>query len=105
MKIASIAEVKAKLSSYVKASATGPVVVTRNGKAVAVLLGVDDDEELERLDEYEGVSEGLYRRMRTVTASGLEVWVYEYARDLPAGAKGPLDRWDIIRDTPGKPGG
>ena len=49
MKIASVAEVKARLSSYLKASATGPVVVTRNGKAVAVLLGVNDDEELERL--------------------------------------------------------
>src|SRR5712691_4610418 len=49
MKIASVAEVKARLSSYLKASAAGPVVVTRNGKAVAVLLGVSDDEELERL--------------------------------------------------------
>jgi prevent-host-death family protein len=49
MKIASVAEVKARLSSYLHASATGPVVVTRNGKAVAVLLGVSDDEELERL--------------------------------------------------------
>ncbi len=49
MKIASVAEVKARLSAYLKASATGPVVVTRNGKAVAVLLGVSDDEELERL--------------------------------------------------------
>lgn len=49
MKIASVAEVKARLSSYVKASATGPVVVTRNGKAVAVLVGVADDEEVERL--------------------------------------------------------
>ena len=49
MKIASVAEIKARLSSYLKASATGPVVVTRNGKAVAVLLGVDNDEELERM--------------------------------------------------------
>ena len=49
MKIASVAEVKARLSSYLKASVAGPVVVTRNGKAVAVLLGVHDDEELERL--------------------------------------------------------
>jgi prevent-host-death family protein len=49
MKIASVAEVKARLSAYLKATATGPVVVTRNGKAVAVLLGVEDDEELERL--------------------------------------------------------
>ena len=49
MKVASVAEVKARLSSYVHASANGPVVVTRNGKAVAVLLGVHDDDELERL--------------------------------------------------------
>jgi prevent-host-death family protein len=49
MKIASVAEVKSRLSLYVRESAEGPVVVTRNGKAVAVLLGVDDDEELERL--------------------------------------------------------
>ena len=49
MKIASVADVKAKLSSYLRASESGPVVVTRNGKAVAVLLGVEDDDELERL--------------------------------------------------------
>lgn len=49
MRIASVANVKAQLSAYLKASAEGPVVVTRNGKAVAVLIGVDDDEDLERL--------------------------------------------------------
>src|SRR5438045_6698036 len=49
MKIASVANVKARLSSYLKASASSPVVVTRNGKAVAVLLGVSDDDELERM--------------------------------------------------------
>ena len=49
MKIASVAQIKARLSSYLKASAAGPVVVTRNGKAVAVLVGVQDDEEVERL--------------------------------------------------------
>jgi prevent-host-death family protein len=49
MKIASIADVKAHFSAYVKASEEGPVVVTRNGKAVAVLLPVSDDDEIERL--------------------------------------------------------
>jgi prevent-host-death family protein len=49
MKIATVAAVKAQLNSYLKASTTGPVVVTRKGKAVAVLLGVENDEELERL--------------------------------------------------------
>jgi prevent-host-death family protein len=49
MRIASIADVKARLSAYVKETKNGPVVVTRNGRAVAVLLGVADDDELERL--------------------------------------------------------
>ena len=49
MKIASVADVKTHLSEYLRASAERPVVVTRNGKAVAVLVAVSDDEELERL--------------------------------------------------------
>src|SRR5580692_10275456 len=49
MKIASVADIKARLSAYLKESHEGPVVVTRNGKAVAVLLAVTDDDELERL--------------------------------------------------------
>src|ERR1700730_9919331 len=49
MKIASVADVKARLSAYLRESQDGPVIVTRNGKAVAVLLAVTDDDELERL--------------------------------------------------------
>jgi prevent-host-death family protein len=49
MKIASIADVKAKLSAYVKASGQSPVVITRNGKAVAAIVPVEDEEDLERL--------------------------------------------------------
>ena len=49
MKIASVADVKARLSAYLKESQKGPVVVTRNGKAVAVLVAVTDEDELERL--------------------------------------------------------
>ena len=49
MRIASVADVKAKLSGYIKASKSGPVVVTKNGKPVAVLLSMQDEEELERL--------------------------------------------------------
>lgn len=49
MKIAPIAEVKARFSAYLKASEEGPVVVTRHGKPVAVLLAVEDEAELERL--------------------------------------------------------
>ncbi len=49
MRIASVADVKAKFSNYLKACQEGPVAVTRNGHAVAVLLCVEDDDDLERL--------------------------------------------------------
>jgi len=49
MKIASVADVKAKFSAYLKSTEGGPVVITRNGRPVAVLLGVEDEEEIERL--------------------------------------------------------
>jgi len=49
MRIASVADVKAKLSGYIKESESGPIVVTKNGRPVAVLLGVHDEDEIERL--------------------------------------------------------
>jgi len=49
MRIASVADVKARFSAYLKASKDGPVIVTRNGKPVAALLSVEDEEEIERL--------------------------------------------------------
>jgi prevent-host-death family protein len=49
MKIASVAEVKSQFSSFLNASKAGPIVVTRNGKPVAVIVGVHDDDEIERL--------------------------------------------------------
>jgi prevent-host-death family protein len=49
MKIASVADVKAKFSGYLKASEQGPVVVTKNGRPVAMLLSVTDEDEIERM--------------------------------------------------------
>lgn len=49
MKIASVAEVKAHFSAYLNNSKKGPVVVTKNGRPTAVLLSVEDEDELERL--------------------------------------------------------
>lgn len=49
MKIVSLAKVKARLSSYIEAARSGPVVITKNGSVAAVLLAVTDDDELERL--------------------------------------------------------
>ena len=50
MKIAPLADVKARLSAYLdECGAEGPIVITRNGKAVALLLVPYDDDDLERL--------------------------------------------------------
>ena len=50
MRIVSLAEVKAKLSAFLdEVETTGPVVITRNGRAVAILLAPIDDDDLERL--------------------------------------------------------
>ena len=49
MRIVSVAEAKAQFSSFVHSSAQRPVVVTRNGKPVAMLIGVEDEDEIERL--------------------------------------------------------
>ncbi len=49
MKIAPVAEIKARFSSYLKQSERGPVIVTKNGRPVAVLVSVTDEDELERL--------------------------------------------------------
>src|SRR3970282_2724918 len=50
MKIAPLADVKARLSAYlVECETDGPVLITRNGKVAAILLAPKDDEDLERL--------------------------------------------------------
>jgi prevent-host-death family protein len=49
MRIASVADVKARFGAYLTESENGPVIVTRNGRPVAVLLGMQDEDEVERL--------------------------------------------------------
>ena len=50
MKIAPLADVKARLSAYLdECGAEGPIIITRNGKAAAVLLVPHDDDDLERI--------------------------------------------------------
>lgn len=49
MKIASVAEIKSQFSAFLKATEGGPVVVTRNGRPVAVIVGIQDEDEIERL--------------------------------------------------------
>ncbi len=48
MTVASLAEIKAKFSAYLlEAETSGPVVITRNGRAVAVIVAPADDADLE----------------------------------------------------------
>jgi prevent-host-death family protein len=50
MRIAPLADVKARLSAYLdECGVEGPVIITRNGKAAALLLVPYDDDDLERL--------------------------------------------------------
>jgi PHD/YefM family antitoxin component YafN of YafNO toxin-antitoxin module len=48
MRIAPVADVKARLSAYLQQCQTeGPVVITRDGKTAAILLAPANDEDLE----------------------------------------------------------
>ena len=50
MKIVPLADAKARLSAYVDECMTeGPVIITRNGKPVAILLAPTDEDDLDRL--------------------------------------------------------
>jgi prevent-host-death family protein len=49
MKIAPVADVKTHFSTYLEQCQEGPVIVTKNGRPVAVLNAASEDGELERL--------------------------------------------------------
>ncbi|MBE2234859.1 MAG: type II toxin-antitoxin system Phd/YefM family antitoxin [Anaerolinea sp.] len=49
MKIAPLAEVKDRFSAYIDESHESPVVVTRNGRPVAMLIAIEEDDDLDSL--------------------------------------------------------
>ncbi len=49
MKIASVADVKAHFSEFLRETRSGPVIITKNGRPAAVLLPIENEAELERL--------------------------------------------------------
>jgi prevent-host-death family protein len=49
MRIAPVADLKKHLSRYLDQCQSGPIVVTKNGRAVAVLVCVADDDAVEDL--------------------------------------------------------
>jgi gamma-glutamylcyclotransferase (GGCT)/AIG2-like uncharacterized protein YtfP len=82
-----------------------PALVALNDPAAGWVSGFVrqvEPEEFARLDLYEGVDEGLYRREITTTQSGRQAWVYVYAPPLPPEARGPIERWEGPRVDPGQ---
>ena len=66
MKSASAAKIAAQFDDYLEASREQPVLVTRNGKPVAVLVAVQDKAEAEQ------VASGRSRSLRSVLEEGHE---------------------------------
>ena len=88
MKIAPVAELKAQFSAYLKASTEGPIVVTRHGKPVAVLLSIEDEDELERLvlaytPKFQGILEAAREQIRETGGIGHEEFWQEMEAETP----------------------
>jgi len=91
MRIAPLADVKARLSAYLdQCGVEGPVVITRNGKPVAVLVVPYDDDDLERL---------LLARSPQFQA------LLKRSRQSIKAGKGLSEKafWEAVRKRPGKP--
>lgn len=49
MKIAPLAEVKDRFSAYVDESHESPIIVTRNGRPVAMIIAIEEEDDLDSL--------------------------------------------------------
>ena len=72
MRIAPVAEVKAKLSKYLSECKNGAVVVTKNGKPTAALVAINNDDDLERivLSESRALQKILARSEKKIRSRG-----------------------------------
>jgi prevent-host-death family protein len=85
MKVASVAEMEADFGGYLKASQKAPVVVTRGGKPVAILLKAEDQGELERTlmghsPKLQAILDAARKRFR----AGRGITHEEFWRDIQA---------------------
>jgi prevent-host-death family protein len=88
MKIAPVADVKARFSSYLKESEEGPIIVTRNGKPVAVLLSMEDEEEIDRMVlAYSPKFQKILRAARQQIPDDRGIKHREFWREMEAKAK------------------
>jgi prevent-host-death family protein len=88
MRIASVADVKAKFSGYLNASKQGPIVVTKNGRPVALLLSVTDEDEIERMllaysPKFQGILDLAEQQIREGKGIGHEEFWREIKSETP----------------------
>jgi prevent-host-death family protein len=104
MRIASVAEIKSQLSSFLKASEMGPIVVTRNGRPVAVIVGVHDEDEIERLlmaysPRLQAILEASRKQIREGDVLNHEEFWKEVKASRTAKRRGGKQKWGITKPT------
>ena len=87
MKIAPLAEVKDRFSAYIEESRESPVVVTRNGRPVAMLIAIEEEDDLDSLllvhnPRFLQILDEARQRVRVTGGVSLE----EFRRRLDAAA-------------------
>jgi prevent-host-death family protein len=94
MTVASLAEIKSRFSAYLlEAETSGPVVVTRNGRAIAVIVAPEDDADLESiLLSRSPRFRSLLGKSRRSIAGGRGETHEEFWKDEDAKAKRPARR-------------
>jgi prevent-host-death family protein len=90
MKIAPLAEVKDRFSAYIDESRESPVVVTRNGRPVAMIISIADEDDLDSLllahnPRFVQLLEEARRRVQI----GGDVSLAEFRRRLEADDENP----------------
>ncbi|MEJ5311068.1 MAG: type II toxin-antitoxin system Phd/YefM family antitoxin [Anaerolineae bacterium] len=89
MNIAPLADVKARFSAYIKKVQDEPVIVTKNGRPVAIMLGILDKDDLERImlatsPRFQALLDAAERRIQeTGGMSHDDVWA-QLEVDVPA---------------------
>jgi hypothetical protein len=95
VKIASVAKMKTHVNEYMNMCKDYPVAVIRNGKPVAVLIGVQDEDEIERLlMAYSPDLPAILEKSRRQIREGRGIAHEEFWTDIeaPSRLKAPTER-------------
>lgn len=93
MKVATVTEIESRFSSFVKASESGPIVVTRKGRPVAVIVGVQDEDEVERIAmAYSPQLQAIVKKSRKQIQAGEVLEHDEFWKEVAASRAKPRGR-------------